>query len=357
MAFWKKPFSFVWSGLIWLWNHKRISGALLIIGIAALIFWPRPKPSILTQTLSKKQFIQSISVSGSVVAKKTVNLTFPISGRLAYVGVKKGDIVTAGQVLASIDQQTAQKNLQATLIAYSLQRNTFDQKQSDNQNRTPQEALNDDMKRILQNNQYNLDQAVNSVELQDLAKKQAVLWTPISGIVTRADTELAGPDAVAGSTTFTVTDPSSLAFDADVDQSDIGKVSQDLPVHIVFDAYTDATLSEQVSRIDFISHTTTNGGNAFTVETPLPTNTDNKYRVGMNANADIILSQKENVLSIPLSSVVNDHFVYVKADKGFKKTNIKLGMQNDTDAEVLSGLSEGDVIALDPQLASTQAVK
>jgi len=357
MAFWKKPFSFVLSGLSWLWNHKRISGILLTIGIAAFIFWPRPKPSIPTEKVSRKQFVQSISVSGSVVGKKTVNLTFPISGRLAYVGVKKGDTVVPGQVLATIDQQTAQKNLQASLIAYSLQRNTFDQKQSDNQNRTPQQALNDDMKRILQNNQYNLDQAVNSVELQDLAKKQAVLWTPIGGIVTRADTELAGPDAVAGSTTFTVTDPSSLAFDADVDQADIGKVSQGLPVHIVFDAYTATTLSEEVTRIDFISHTTSNGGNAFTVETPLPENTNNTYRIGMNANADIILNQKDNVLSVALSSIVDDKYVYVKTSKGFKKQNIKIGMQNDTDAEVLDGLSVNDEVALDPTQAQQQLVK
>jgi len=86
MKFWKRPFSF-------LWNHKRISAGLIIILIAAFIFWPRPKPPIPTQTISRKEFVQSLSVSGSVVAKKTVNLTFPISGRLAYVGVKKGDNV------------------------------------------------------------------------------------------------------------------------------------------------------------------------------------------------------------------------------------------------------------------------
>lgn len=350
MKLWKQPFSF-------LWNNKKISAGIIIILVGAFIFYPRPKPSIPTQTISRKQFVQSLSVSGTVVAKKSVNLTFPISGRLAYVGVKKGDTVSAGQVIATIDQQIAQKNLQAALITYSLQRNTFDQNQSNNQNRTPDQALNDDMKRILQNNQYNLNQAITSVELQDLAKKQAVLWTPISGIVTRADTEVAGPDAVAGSTTFTVTDPTSLTFDAEVDQADIGKVSEGLPVKIVFDAYSNSTIPESIAKIDFVSHTTTNGGNAFTVETPLPANSDNKYRVGMNANADIILSEKDNVLSVPLSSIANEQYVYVKTQKGFKKVFIKIGMQNDTDAEVLSGLNSGDVIALDPTQAQTQLVK
>src|SRR6185436_9752913 len=123
------------------------------------------------------------------------------------------------------------------------------------------------------------------------------------------------------------------------------------------DAYATKTLSQEVTRIDFISHTTSNGGNAFTVETPLPENKNNTYRIGMNANADIILNQKDNVLSVPLSSVVDDHYVYVKTAKGFKKQNKKIGMQNDTDAEVLDGLSVNDEVALDPTQAQQQLVK
>lgn len=350
MKFYKKP-------LPWLWHHKKISLGVVVLLIAAFIFYPRPKPTLATTTVKEGEFIQSLSVSGSVVAKNSVNLTFPISGKIAWVGVKKGDFVKAGQTLATIDQQTAQKNLQAALISYSLQRNTFDQTQSNNQNRTPDQALSDDMKRILQNNQYNLNQAINSVELQDLAKKNAVLWTPIDGIVTRVDTEVAGPDAIAGTTTFTVTDPTSVAFDMDIDQADIGKLSKDLPVHIVLDAFPDQTINEPVNSIDFVSHTTSNGGNAFTVETVLPQNADYHFRIGMNGNAEIILSKKEHVVSVPLSSITDDKYVYVKKKDGFVKTKLTLGLQNDTDAEVVSGLSAGDEVALDPTQAATRAVK
>lgn len=341
----------------WPWNHKRITLGILFLALLIFIFYPRPKPPVPTTILTQKTFVESVSVSGSIVAKKSVNLTFPISGKLAYVGVKKGDSVVLGQTLATIDEQTAEKNLRASLIAYSLQRNTFDQTQDNNQNRTPDQSLNDAMKRILQNNQYNLDQAVNSVELSDLAKKQSVLWTPIAGIVTRADTEIAGPDATAGSTTFTVTDPSSMALDMDVDQADIGKITTGQHVTVVLDAYPNETLNAQVTQMDFVSHTTSNGGNAFTVEIQLPTNTDNKYRVGMNANADIILLQKANVLSVPLSSIVNDSYVYVQTPRGFRKQKIVVGLQNDTDAEALGGVAKGDTIALDTTEAAKQIAK
>lgn len=340
--------------LTYLWNHKRILAGIIVLGILIFIFRPRPKPVVPTTTLSRGRFIQSLSVNGTVSASRTVNLTFPVSGPIAWVGVKKGDSVTAGQTIATLDQRIVQKNLQSALRDYSIQRNSFDSTQNQYNNpTTPDTAATDAIKRILQTNQYDLEKSVISVELQDLARQQSILSSPIAGIVTRADTEIAGPDAVAGTTTFTITDPTSLEFDMDVDQADVGKVQNDMSVQIVFDAYPNMTVGQTVKSIDFVSHTTSNGGNAYTVTTSLPTEAL-KYRVGMNGNAEIILSQEDNVLTVPLSAVINNQYVYVKTGKAFSKRKVSLGQQNDTDAQVLSGLSAGDVVALDPQLASVQ---
>ncbi|MDE2026601.1 MAG: efflux RND transporter periplasmic adaptor subunit, partial [Patescibacteria group bacterium] len=123
------------------------------------------------------------------------------------------------------------------------------------------------------------------------------------------------------------------------------------------DAYPNETITQPVTRIDFVSHTTSNGGVAFNVETQLPSNADEKYRIGMNANATIILSTKENVLSLPLSSIDDSGYVWLKVAQGYKKVKPILGEENDTDVEVLGGVAAGDVIALDPQAASRQAVK
>jgi hypothetical protein len=68
----------------------------------------------------------------------------------------------------------------------------------------------------------------------------------------------------------------------------------------------------------------------------------------MNGNADIIINAKYNVLTIQSSDVIDNNYVYVKTTKGFVKTKLVLGLQNDTQAQVLSGLSEGDTVAIDP---------
>jgi hypothetical protein len=68
----------------------------------------------------------------------------------------------------------------------------------------------------------------------------------------------------------------------------------------------------------------------------------------MNGNADIIVDAKYNVLSIQTTDIFDNNYVYVKTAKGYMKKKIVLGLQNDTQAQVLSGLSEGDTVAIDP---------
>src|SRR5260221_3521584 len=99
------------------------------------------------------------------------------------------------------------------------------------------------MKRLLQNNQYDLNKTINSVELVDLARQQSILSTPIAGIVTRVDAPVAGVTAIAGSTTFTVVDPTSIVFDMDIDEADIGKIQEGQHAKITLDAYPNMTLS------------------------------------------------------------------------------------------------------------------
>ena len=321
-------------------------GIIIIIGILAFLFRPKPPQPVPTQKVTRSTLTQSISITGKVAAKNIVDLTFPVVGKVTFLGVKEGDTVKQNQTIATLDSRSTLKSLQSTLLDYSKQRNTFDQTEENYQNRTPAQALNDAMKRILQNNQYDLDKSVKSVELQSLAQENSVLITPIGGIVTRADAKNAGIN-IAPTTIFEITDPSSLVFDMDVDEADIGKIQTGQTASIVIDAFPDDTIKMPVTYIDFASHTTSTGSNVFTVESSLP-NTPAKYRVGMNGNAEIITAQKEQAIIIPLSSIVDNKYVYVKQGKVYEKRQVTTGLQNDTDSEITSGLSEGDEIVTEP---------
>jgi len=75
-----------------------------------------------------------------------------------------------------------------------------------------------------------------------------------------------------------------------------------------------------VNSIDFVSHLTSSGGNAFYVKANLPQN--NSYRVGMNGNADIVTDARYNVLAIQATDVFDNNYVYVKVAKGFAKRKL-----------------------------------
>lgn len=330
-------------------THKKLTAVLLIIIIVLVIIF-RPKPPVLpdTQKITRGDIIQSVSVSGTVNAKKQADLSFISSGVVTYLGANKGDLVKAGQVIAVVDQRTILKNLQNALTVYSEQRNAYDQNIDNTQGRTqPEQALNDAMKRIIQNNQYDLQKAVVSVELQDLARQQSVLISPIDGVLVRSDAQTTG-SSVTSAAVFSVIDPNSLVFSMDVDEADIAKIQEGFTTNVNLDSYQDKILTLPVSHIDFVSHTTTNGGNAFTVEVKLPFNSSNKYRVGMQGNADIILAKKTNVLTAPLTSVADGNFVYIQNNNKFKKVHVTTGIQDNINIEIKTGIKENDKIVIDP---------
>lgn len=337
-------------------KHKKKYAALIIILLIATYFlWPKPPKPLETQIVKKMDLIQSLSETGTIDSTTTVNLSFLASSQLTYIGAKKGDFVKKGQIIAAVDQRTIERNLQTAFRNYSEQRNTFDQTIDNNQGRTVQSALSDAMKRILQNNQFDLEKAVLSVELQDLAKQQSILTSPIDGIVTKEDITTPGVTILA-TNTFSIADANHLVFKIDVDEADIGKVKMGDKVTISLDSYPNQTQYLHVDRIDFTTHTTSTGGNAYTVESDFPLNNNVTYRIGMNGSADIILAEKKKVLTVPVSSIANN-FVYVKTPQGFEKRKVAIGLMNDINAEILTGLSAGENVALDPTQAQQQSQK
>ena len=334
-------------------GKKKIVIPVVIILIGYLIYTATRPPAaslVETQTIKKQDVTQTLSATGSIDSTQSASLSFIAGGKLVYLNAKKGDHVKKGQTIAVLDQRSMQKNLESALRDYSKQRNTFEQSHDDYYADSPDHAINAQVRRILQDNQYDLDKAVISVELQDLAREQSVLTSPIDGIVTKADVETTGVN-VTTSTTFTIANPDMLVFKMDIDEADIGKVKDGQPVTVTLDAFPDDTLHLRVDSIDFTTHATSTGGNAYTVEATLFPQTGRTYRLGMNGDAEITLQKVYNVLTVPITSVVDDSYVYIKKGNTFEKKKIKLGISDDTDSEVLSGISEGDQVALDPTAA------
>ena len=323
------------------WGHKKISLVVLVaLIVVGVILWPKGGKPILTETAKIQDVIKTVSVTGSVDAQTSVNLTFQTPETLAYVGVKLGDTVKKYQIIVSLDQTQLQATFRQAQQDFVAAKAASQQYYDDHTSGTESDAQKVQRTAIddVQNKAY--DQMLKVQH--DIANSS--LYAPIAGIVTRMDAQTAGVN-ITPATVFTITDPSSLVFKMEVDEADIGQVKLGQSANSL-DAFPNDNLKFAVDKIDFISHLTTSGGNAFYAKANLPQNSS--YRVGMNGNADIIVDAKYNVLSIQTTDIFDNNYVYVKTAKGYMKKKIVLGLQNDTQAQVLSGLSEGDTVAIDP---------
>ncbi len=326
-------------------NHKKISlFSLFIVILITIVLWPKNKVEIETQKVTYKDLQQTVSITGKIEAENKANLTFQSLETLSAIYVKLGDIVKKGQVIACIDEQKLQASYRQAQQDFTAAKAASQQYYDDHNNDTESNA--EKVQRTA------IDAAQNKAYDQILKVQHdlnnSCLYSPLAGVMTRIDADTPGVN-VNSTTVFTVTDPNSLNFAMDVDEADIGKISQGEIVDLNLDTYPDENIKLHVNSIDFVTHTTTTGGNAYTVKADL--NIDNsefKYRVGMSGNAEIIIKEVKNVLVIPLSSFLDDKTVYVKKNGKYIKTNVTPGLQSDTESEIKTGLSENDEIVLDP---------
>lgn len=299
----------------------------------------------------RKDIAQTLTLSGSIDASKKADLKFQTSGRLAWVGVKIGDKVKKFQAIAGLDQKELRKNLEKEFNDYRTGLSNFNDVQ-DTYKQTKQDFLvTDAIKRILDRSQYTLNNAVISYELSDLAIKYSTLTTPISGVVVNVDQPLPGVNITPTSASFTVVDPTSIFLKAEIDQEDTPKIKVGQAATVKLDSFPDKTFD---SKINFIAFSPVAGesNTVYEIRFDLPAsdNQNLNYRLGMDGDALITLAESKNTLVLPIEAVLEEKgqkYVLTKDENNkIIKKNVKTGVENDTDVEILEGLSENDQILI-----------
>lgn len=343
-------------------NWKRIIGVAVLLLVALLIFkrvTSIPK-GITTSKVERTTLVDAFSVNGNVKAKKSVDLKFNLPSKVVWVGVKKGDSVRAYQAVAALDARQLQKALENSLSLYKTARWNFEQVNDDNdvQGRELDQILFDKtIRRLIDQSQFSLDRSVLDVQIKDIALKEAALVTPIAGTVVETNDLVAGINlsgADIESKFIKVTDLTSLYFSAKVDEVDFGKVNNGQEVSVSFDAYPGQKCDGTVSYVSSAGETSTGGVVTIPVEVTL---SDCKLNLalGLNGQADFVLSKKEDVLTIQKKYLVvknGENFVWLQTGKTVRNRKlvpVKLGTTTLTEAEVTEGLTEGETVIYIPQ--------
>jgi macrolide-specific efflux system membrane fusion protein len=320
---------------------------VLIAAITGYFFFSQPKKEEKTYKVTKKNLKEELVFSGKVDAEEKAVLRFQTSGRLAWVRVKEGQAVKKYQTIASLDQRDLKNRLDKYLNTYAKQRNSFDQTIDDYQKTwttAPDKLIADKAKRILENNQYDLNNAVLDVEYQNFTLEYANLWSPIDGVVTRIEVPTAGVNITPANAEFEIINPATLYFSASADQTEVVKLKEGMTGKITFDAYPDEPVDGTITMIGFTPKTDETGT---VYEIKISFNSNKNLKLGMTGDVAFAISERNNVIALPQTLIKKDKkgaFVYLKQNNQTKKQYLKTDDEIDGEVIIENGLNPGDIV-------------
>lgn len=194
-----------------------------------------------------------------------------------------------------------------------------------------------------------VEQAQLRLEQVERSLKDSTLTAPHAGVVAAAYVE-AGTYQRAGSRAFTLIDDAEYYVEVTIDEIDIGVIQRGQRAEVVLDAYPRISLTGTVERIAPGS-TSLGGLVAYSVRLRIDPIDEVRLLDGMTATVNIETELIEDVLLIPNWAIRIDQsagqaYTYRLVLGLPERTMLELGRRSDTHSEVLSGLSEGDDIAL-----------
>ena len=342
-----------------------------------------------TATVERGNISKTVVATGKIEPLYKAEIRSKIGGLINQFYVEEGDRVTVGQKLVEIipgvtpvEMVQARTEVKAAaydkIVAekqYLRTKELKEQKLISSEKYDRDKANYDTAKvrfyaamaqlRVLEQGS-NVESLVEGIEVSDQDRleieketREAIasmtLIAPISGIVLSRDTDKGSAvipisSAYGGTMIMTLADVSEKHFRGDVDEADIGKVHLGLPARIYVEAYPDEPFKAELTHISPRGREKEDIIN-FEIRT-IVSDQENRLRVGMSADAELILEEHENVLVIPEGAVIYEDgktFVNIQDDsveEGMRKVEITKGISDGLRTEVLSGLEEGQVVVL-----------
>jgi HlyD family secretion protein len=381
--------------------------AIVLIFVGALTAFTRGGTKIDPSKLAKVEkgdLAKSVVATGKVTPITKVEVKSKASGIVKKLYVDYGDRVKKGQLLAQLDKDEIQAQVDQSRAALQSSEANLSSSQADYERAkvdaegpdvpllkrqydrsvemakdgvVSAQALDDaDRNYKMALNKQNVAKAQVQVLKAKIAQAQADvvhnranlaqleeqlsytdIISPIDGIVLSRDVEMG--DAVSSilvlgsSATLVMTlgDTSEVYVKGKVDESDIGKVYLGQPARIKVESFKDKTFYGKVTKISPMG---VEKDNVTTFEVRVSINNPGgELKAEMTANAEIILDEHKNVLQIPEGAIIYDKDKKAsvdipdsKAKDGMKKIAINIGISNGAKTEVLSGLKEGDQVVL-----------
>lgn len=321
-----------------------------------------------TEKASIQTIVKKTVATGSIIPLEEVLIKPNISGVIQEIYVEGGDILQANDLIAKIKVIPNSSALNNAKNAIETSKITLDNERRDYKrqkdlfakgviSRKELEAsevafIQAGQKYKAANQNYDIVKTGSTSGLGNSAN--TLIRSTVSGMVLEMPVEVGNQVIESnnfndGTTIAVLADVNKMIFEGKVDESEIGKIEEGLPLEITVGALEDITFD---AVLDYIAPkgNLENGAVQFEIKGTLTKQDSTFIRAGLSANASIILAKATSVLAIKEALVQFDEetkkpFVEIHTgDKQFKRKNIKTGISNGIYVEVKEGLTLNDEI-------------
>lgn len=371
----------------------------------------KEKVSLTTATVQRGEVSEVVTATGTLESITSVDVGTQVTGIVSKLFADFNTRVKKGQVIAEIDKTTleselksANSTLESARVTYNYTKANYERDRQLHQKKLISDYDFDTTRKdfLVAKSSYEKAQADRVKAAKNLS--YAEIYSPIDGIVVSRAVEV-GQTVVSNMSVanlYTIADLDRMQVVANVDEADIGSVKVGQNASFTVDAYSNDTFTGRVTQVR-ISPTTTS--NVVTYQVLISAaNPEHKLIPGLTANVTIKVKEALNILKVPLKvlrfapqtfekggenlpsftlpkpksgkrptgtpqdpaipTTDMHRLVYVLKGNKLVPTEILLGVDNGVDAEVISGLREGDKVAQqydtstgDEQVGSGEASK
>jgi RND family efflux transporter MFP subunit len=330
-----------------------VGGVLLVLATRGPAPGPTPPAAaaavrVEVAPVASKEMVFQVTATGSVKPKETATVSSEVAARVLEVRVQEGQTVSKGALLARLNDRDLRLQIEEAQSAITKEQVDLAKDQYErNQRLFASGAVTKQQLDLAKNAFLNLDSAFQTAAAKIRQLREQITKTqivaPISGVVARRFVnpgELLAP----GAPVVVMENTDEVLVDVDVSDRDVVKLHSGMDVELSTDAFPGRTFKGVVDRVGSTANPVSR---SFTVQARIA-NPKRELRSGMIASLRVVMAKKRALL-VPLEGVRGEGEaakVFVVRDGVARLVPVQLGDRLDREAEVISGLSEGDQVVV-----------
>ena len=376
-------------------KKSKILIILLILGVGGYFIYDNffkikdEKVEFITKKAKKGSFSKKVDATGEIFATELVDVGAQVSGQIKKLYVKLGDQVKKGDMIASIDSSTQQNNidnkeaqlaiykaqLESAKVALNIAKTQFDRENALFAKNATSKQEFESAKNTYSANSAKIKELEAQIKQTNIELSTAKInlgytkiTAPRDGIIVSVQVE-EGQTVNANQTTPTIVKIADLSYvkmKMQIAEGDITKIKVGTPVEYSILSEPTKKFQTTVSSIDpglttlsdgsygssssskSTSSSTSSNSAVYYYAQSIVENKDKILRIGMTTQNELLIANVEDAIIAPSVGIKKDEkgnsYVYLLKDGKAVKTDVKTGIKDNLDTQIISGVNEGDEI-------------